>query len=102
VKGDWLRRCLSPLYLSGSAGACPPVSSGRLKQRRERKVTLWLVDPLGLACFFHQAATAAAAEKTFLDDDCDKNDHKKEKDYSEKREHAVLTPSLLPASVVVR
>jgi hypothetical protein len=76
--------------------------SGRLKQRRDKwEVTLRLVNALGLARLFQQAPPASAAEKALFDDYCDKKDDEKKKDYSEKLEHAVRTPSLLFSYYVV-
>jgi hypothetical protein len=62
---------------------------------------LRFVDTLGLARLFLQAPSAAAAEEALFDNDYDKKDYEKKKDYSEKLEHAVRTPSLLSASIIV-
>jgi hypothetical protein len=99
---------------TGSAGACPPVSSQVpvplyprrclspcILRRCQPPWILRLIDALGLARFLLQAPPAAATEEALFNNDCDKKYYEKKKDYSEKLEHAVRTPSLLSASIIV-
>jgi hypothetical protein len=64
-------------------------------------LALGLFDALGLARLCQQAPAAAATKEALFDNDCDKKNDKKKKDYSKNLEHAVRTPSLLSAGIVI-